>query len=357
MLAVHGAGAGEIGELLAYNDNVFEAPSIAASSFPLEDEPFVGAWDEYAAEAGADGVDAVLHRRFLQFSFPIERGISETESYRAAVRRGVPPANGLRTVLARPDLMRICVHPTSAGSIPLLITGDRRDFITCVQALTRRNEPVAIPRSMGACTVAGFNNWDRIRRLRHERVAEFERILPRKDLYQDRFIILSSGEYSDVPAADLGKEQDEWLAQSLILRREHECAHYFTRRVFGSMRNNVLDELIADYMGIVAIDGRFRAEWFLRFMGLYAETGARPDGRIHLYRGALSDGAFRVLQHLLSTAAQNIEAFQMHHREELAGQRGALAVLLLSKFTTEELASEEALRLLSAELNHPALAY
>ena len=33
------------------------------------------------------------------------------------------------------------------------------------------------------------------------------------------------------------------------------------------MRNNLLDELIADYTGMVGAIGRFRAGWFLRFAG------------------------------------------------------------------------------------------
>jgi len=85
----------------------------------------------------------------------------------------------------------------------------------------------------------------------------------RKELYQDRFIILSSGPYSGVAAAEMGVPEDEWRRISLTIRLEHECAHYLTRQILGSMRNSLLDELIADFAGIVAATDRYRADWFL----------------------------------------------------------------------------------------------
>lgn len=166
--------------------------------------------------------------------------------------------------------------------IPVLVAANRPDFVSLAQALTRRNEPEPLPASMGACIVSGYNNWDRITELRRrwqgEKSAnpslpdwaeEFrQNILPFPALYQDTFILLSQGPYSNVPAQHMGMSVETWRQTSLTLRLEHECAHYFTYRLFGSMRNNLLDELIADYCGIVAANGHYRADWFLRFMGL-----------------------------------------------------------------------------------------
>jgi len=75
----------------------------------------------------------------------------------------------------------------------------------------------------------------------------------------------------------MGMDESTWHSLSLIIRLSHECTHYFTRRLFGSMRNNLLDELIADYQGIVAANGgRYRADWFLRFVGLESFPDYRP---------------------------------------------------------------------------------
>ena len=206
---------------------------------------------------------ACLRGRLPQFCFPIEKGISATESYRAATRRGVQPEAGPGLPIRSAEQCRLVIHSPPAGRIPLVILGDRADFVSCVQALSHRNEPVPVPDSMGACIIGGYNNWDRVRQFRRQWASsandvseeawlrEFERLVPRKELYQDRFILLSEGPYSGVASSELGLRDEEWRKLSLGIRREHECAHYFTRRVFGSMRNNVLDELIADYSGIV----------------------------------------------------------------------------------------------------------
>lgn len=323
-LRAFGARDAEMDELLAYTRNAFTAagPVPLPAAFPLPDEPFVAAWEEYAALAGGGrGVEG-LRPRLVQLLFDVAEGASGTEAYRAATRRGVPPAAGEGLRLCAPGRVQVWVHPTPAGRIGVMVAEERADFVRLVQAFTRRNEPEPVPDSMGACMVAGYNNWDRVARLRrdwarahpHAPEAEwaeaFRALVPRKELYQDRFILLSSGPYSAVPARALGLREGEWRARSLRLRLEHECAHYFTRRVLGSMRNALHDELIADFAGITAAAGRFRADWFLRFMGLEAFPAVRPGGRIHAYRGTppLSEAAFAVVAALLVAAAHNVQA-------------------------------------------------
>ena len=90
-----------------------------------------------------------------------------------------------------------------------------------------------------------------------EWAARWREIVRDPGLYQDRFIVLGSGPYSGTAAADVGLGEAEWTRSSIAIRLEHECTHHFTRRVLGSMRNRLADELIADYMGIVGGDGAF----------------------------------------------------------------------------------------------------
>ena len=112
-------------------------------------------------------------------------------------------------------------------------------------------------------------------------------------------------------------------------------SHYFTRRVFGSMPNNMLDELIADYQGIVAANGgRYRADWFLRFIGLESFSDYREGRRLQNYRGQppLSEGAFKILQILVKDAAENLEKFNIQHQIELNNsedQQNLLANLMV----------------------------
>jgi hypothetical protein len=362
VLASLGASPSEIDELLAYNANVFDHATLP-DSFPLPDEPFVAVWEQYLADSAEQGLFEILKDRLVQFQFPIQEGISQTELYQGATRRGVqfePLVDSI--TLHYPEKLRLILHQTPAGRLPILITGDRRDFIMLLQALTMRNEPKHIPDSMGALMVAGFNNWDRIRQLRrrweasHGEAAteeawhnEFQRIIPQKTLYQDRFIILSDGPYSAVPAQDIGLSEAEWKEISLLIRMEHECTHYFTRRIFSSMRNNLIDELIADYMGITGAIGHYRADWFLRFVGLENYPDYREGGRLQNYRGdpPLSEGAFNILKMLVKRAAENVERFDAELSKEMRSAEGrALVLIALTYQTLEELASDEAVELL-----------
>ena len=352
-----GASPAEAEELLAYNENVFDLGALTSEvRFPLPDEPFVAFWEAVEREARTRGAFAVLRERLPQLRFPIRAGISETEPYRAATRRGIPvetlpEATGLP--IARPEAIEVVIHPSPAGRIPLLIARSRAEFVALIRALTKKNEPEPVPDAQGALMVSGYNNWSRVGELRRRwealdpaarETATWGEELQRtpRELYQDRFILLSDGPYSAVPAAELGLAEAEWLEMSLIIRREHECAHYLTRRLFGSMRNNLLDELIADYAGLVAATGGFRADWFLRFVGLEEFPRYRPGGRLDLYRGKppLSDGAFRVLQSLVKSAAENLERFR-------GPQEMALTIAALASLRLEDLASEGAEELLN----------
>ncbi len=365
LLATLGASSEETAELLAYNENTFDLGSLGPDTrFPLPDEPFVAFWEERVRESrlrGPGGAFAVLREHLPQLAFPVRAGLSETEPYRAATRRGtpaeaIPEATGLE--LEHPEAIELSIHESPAGRIPLLIARRRPEFAALIQALTKRNEPVPVPDSQGALMVSGFNNWSRVGELRRAWEArdpsaresadwgeEFRRLQGRPELYQDRFILLSTGPYSAVPAAELGLGEEEWRDLSLAVRRGHECTHYFTRRLFGSMRNNALDELIADWAGLTGATGRFRAAWFLKFMGLEDPPRFRPGARLEIYRGRppLSDGAFRVLQRLLVAAAGNLERLGDRLSgipRTPAGQAAAIAAL--ASLRLEDLASENA---------------
>ncbi|MDR1160610.1 MAG: hypothetical protein LBK69_08305 [Syntrophomonadaceae bacterium] len=285
----------------------------------INDEPFVDTWKIYCAEAEEKGAFNVLKEYLPQLSFPIEEGISATEEYKDATLRGIPGCKANGVTLVRPESLTLDLYKSAAGRIPVLFTECREDFITLVRAMAGRNEPVAIPASMNACMVKGFNNWDRIARRRAaweadagsgQQVFHFSMIKDQKELYQDKFIILSDGGYSGVPASAFGLPEAEWKRLSVIIRREHECAHYLTQRVFGVSRNNMFDEIIADYAGITKALGRFNAEWFLRFVGLEDYPEYRNGARLENYMGKppLSDGAFDVLKKMVYQSAKNLEA-------------------------------------------------
>jgi hypothetical protein len=370
VLRAHGARGGEVDELLAYARDAFVVPGYSPSLAALPDEPFVAVWERYATEAAEIGAAGCLRRRLVQLRFPIAAGISESAAYRAATRRGESSAIRLDggVIFERPDELCILVHPTAAGRVPVIVAGARADFVSLVRALVHRNEPVDVPSSMGACIVAGYNNWDRVAALRAawRKEAgdcdeqgwsdELRRIASLTELYQDRFILLSSGPYSAVPASAMGLEEGQWMKLSFTIRLEHECAHYVTRRMLGSMRNSILDEIIADYMGIVAAAGRYRSGWFLRFMGLERFPRYRRGGRLENYRGepALSDGSFRVLGSLVVAAAAQLERFDKRRSSAGSGSvPGARTIFALAALGLEALASPKGAELLGAIARDP----
>jgi hypothetical protein len=348
-----GAGAGELEELLAYTNPVWIVPE--SVDLPLEDEPSAIAWREYAAGAASRGVLPVLREHLVQLRFPITEGISATEVYGAAIRRGIVPESTDDLRLEDEDGLRLFIHPTMAGAVPVLLAATRADFVTLLRALTRRNEPVPIPPSMGAMMVGGYNNWGRVAALRAAWEAgefavegaaawtEVFRVLrERRELYQDRFVLLSPGPYSGVSAERMELDSAEWSRASITIRLEHECAHYFTRRVLGSMRNHLLDELLADYCGIVAAAGRYRADWALRFLGLEDADGCRADGRMWSYRSAppLSDAAFAVIQRVVRAILGRFAEIEAALDSPVWTMKGSARTLLsLAPYTLEELAT------------------
>jgi hypothetical protein len=356
VLAGCGARPEAVEPLLAYHETPYEAARLEGVAWPLADEPHLAAWEEYAAEAARTGVAEALRGRLVQMLFPVEEGISQTKTYRAATRRGVlPESPGPGPALRDPAGLSLTLHPTMAGRVPILVAAAREDFVTLVQVFSARNEPIPVPDSMGACIVTGLNNWDRVRRRREAFeaahggtpdedawLAEFARMVPQRELYQDRFILLSSGPYSAVSAADLGLEDAAWRARSVALRREHECTHYLTVRAFGRMRNNVLDELIADFVALMLVDGRYDGALALRFLGLEGYPRWREGGRLSSYLGEppLPAPAVDVLRTLVFRAVTNLDRF-CAARPGDGPAEAAPRALALSTLTLEELASDE----------------
>ena len=329
----------------------------------LEDEPHIIRWRFYHEQATMHGLFPILKEYFPCCRFPVEKNISQTEDYRAARLKGVmPPTKYTGLPLHSPSSLHLEIYQSVAGAIPILMTDNRLDFTYLVQAFAYKNEPIDIPASMGACMIAGFNNWDRIFEYRKKWEGEnptqrsefawqleFKSILPHKSLYQDRFIILNDGFYSGVAPSDLGFSAEKWRKKSIQIRLEHECAHYLTKRVFGVMHAHLLDELIADYAGIVLAHGHFRADWFFKFMGMEAYPEYREGGRLQNYLGEISrhSDEFKRLQVHLKAAAENVESFDKQLSESDRDMRGRVCALLaLCRFSLADLAKPNAFELL-----------
>ncbi len=355
-VAALGASPAVVEELLAYDTPLFSRERAArAFGFDGADEPHLEAWKRYAREARSAGAIPALAARFAQLLFPVREGISATDSYRRATRQGIrpegdPDASGIG--LVAPERVTLEIASTPTGPVPVLVAPERADFEALVRAFSARNEPVPVPSSMGACIVTGLNNWDRIddyrKRWQAANVfgdwsAEFASLASRRELYEDRFLILSVGPYSGVPAADAGFPEPKWLDVSGDIRKAHEATHYATFRLAGAMRNNLLDELIADYVGLVHALRGYRLDLALRFFGLESFPEYRQGGRLENYRGKppLSDAALSIAARLVRDAAVQLAGLEASHPMGCAEGDVRQRVTALGSLTLDELAAPE----------------
>ena len=345
-LRSRGATEAEAAALLTYNTNVFRPPPDDLR-LPLPDEEFVRPWRAYAEEVRNSGTLRSLEPYLVQLRFPVQADISRSSGYTDVTQYGRSFSESRQWLglgLSHPELCPVDIYSTPTGHIATITAEQRGDFVLLVQAFGHKNEPVPLPPSMGALMVAGYRNWHRVTQIleQNEPLAA-KQIMANRSSYQDRFILLSKGNYSGVTPNQIGLTAEEWRETSWLIRREHETAHYFTRRVLQSMRNNILDELLADYCGIVAASGRFRAEWFLLFMGLETYPRYRPGGRLENYRDNLDDSAFGILQSLVYDAAHSVESFDRELRRQGAASCDWPSVLLtLQHYCLEELAADAA---------------
>lgn len=311
---------------------------------PLSDEPHVSDWRRYLRDAGERPFER-LQGLLPQLAIPVREGVSRTRAYRDVLRRGAPVSTALLggpLRLAEPRALRLTIESHPAGALPVLATPCRRDFETLVSALAFHHEPRRLPPSVNAQTIAGLVNWDRVRRYRErwsarqgearDWPAEMARVAREEPgRFFDRLLLVCDRPYGGARAADLGLglSEAEWLGRSHALRVEHELTHYATKRVFGVMSANLLDELLADFMGFTRALGRFEAGWFLRCLGLDGLPRLRRGGRVHAYTAGLTRGAVSLLCELAAGAALGVEALSRRRYREADRTRFFLALCSL----------------------------
>jgi len=180
-----------------------------------------------------------------------------------------------------PESLTIELFPSLGGAIPIITAGSTADFERMVLNIIRkgRNDPDI--GETGASFAFGKTN---------------------------RFIILSKKPYRNVIASRMGLSDAGWREKSLIIRKTHECTHYYTKRFFSSSRNNLHDELIADFAGLYAAFREYRAEWFMKFLELSEDSGGAKK-RMKIYTKDLSPSAVNVIEKIAVLAAKNVEAW------------------------------------------------
>lgn len=285
----------------------------------LDNELFVPDWITCCLEARRRGSVAALRDMLFELNFPIAAGMSVLPEYlnpafaaKNGAGEGMFVSKHEGPAWAAPEQMRVFMHESGAGLLPVIHAAAREDFVTLIRALVHRNEPVPVPASMGASFLNGYRN--RRRQLLVGEAAE-RGLLPKEScqpsLWKDRLLLLTQGPYSGVPASAMGCAEAEWLERSTRLRLGHESCHYAVRRLFPRLKFGVQDELVADFAGLMEAGGVFRSGDFLLFMGLEHFPEYRSGGRLENYgKGLGEDPVMRhALGAVLVAAARQVEAF------------------------------------------------
>ena len=272
---------------------------------PLPNDASQVWWQELIAETtqGALLLKA-LEAALPQLRLPQVSGISGSDVYKQAVLRGerldaaALAAAGPLPHWQQPEALTLWLAPHPCGALPVLHTPNGHDFAQLVRALAHRAEPSNIPDGVHAQAVSGLIHWGLIQRFGRNSRAQL--------------IVLHQAPYGSVPATHVSGDMSDaaWLEASTRLRLEHELTHIATKRLLGEMRLNLLDELVADCMGIVAALGRFDAELFGRCLGIDTANGDRPitNGRWLCYTRELSDAEAGKAIALVMARSRELEA-------------------------------------------------
>ena len=153
-----GASGAAIDRLMQYSERSFCLPpgDGGGRTLPLADEPCVNLWRTYARDMEqAPGPD-VWSRFFVQFRFPIAEGISASPEYQRATRLGArfqeDAGRPCAVRFENPQGIRLLVHATPAGSIPVWLAAERSDSVSAAALVSlsetnpwpspRRSEPI-----------------------------------------------------------------------------------------------------------------------------------------------------------------------------------------------------------------------
>ncbi len=232
---------------------------------PLADAPELVWWQQLIGSSVSGVLQgqpllSALEASLPQLRLPQVEGISGSELYKALVLRG-EAADAVTLHWQQPEALKLWIAPHPCGATPVLQSPSWSDFEQLVCALAHRSEPLALADGVHAQAVNGLIHWELIRQFGRQSRA--------------RLIVLHEAPYGSVPARHVPGDLSDagWLAASTTLRLEHELTHLATKNLLGEMRLNLLDELIADCMGMVAALGCFDADLFSRCLGIDADHG------------------------------------------------------------------------------------
>lgn len=249
--------------------------------------------------------------RYRQLQLPIEPGISQTDEYRKVVLQGQPAAE--HGVSFRQEEIRRFACDTPAGEAEIMLADNREDFEHLYRALAYKCEPEPIPASVGAVTVSGVINWEKIDHHKAQYLAqgkldwqaEFKRFTAEKSNYRDSIILLSSGPYSSIPAEQVNMAEKEWEEYSVTIRMYHELTHFICRKLYPEKKDAIRDEIYADCIGLIAAFGTYDPGLAKLFLGIENET-YRKGGRLEHYAPECTEEDINLAKQWIAEAEERV---------------------------------------------------
>lgn len=255
---------------------------------------------------------------YPQLAIPIEHGIKYTPDYKDTVLRG-------KLVSREPEFAgspedSLSVIETPVGNVEILFLGNRQDFEHALRALAFHCEPVDIPGSVGANTIRGLINWQRIRSHKQEYILsggrdwneEFKKFTSNKKNYLDTIILLSSGYYSAIPASEVNLSENDWKTKSVIIRKYHELTHYVCKSLYPQDVEPIRDEVIADMIGIMAAFDHYDSSLAKRFLGIEGSEFHRGGRLMHYTTNDSLSVAMKTANNLIDDLAAKRLDYNSH---------------------------------------------
>ena len=245
-----GANDEIINELIEYTNNAFQFTELIPEQ--IDDEPFLELFRSMISESKNDDIAKILNSTM--------------------------PHGDKDIIFTNSKDVKLEIYNSIAGNIPIFYAKNESDFQELVKKLIYKGKDIEIKKNVGASFASG------------------------KSI---RFIILSNKPYSNIPANEINLLDEDWKDISIKIRRAHECTHYFTKRFLLSSRNNVHDELVADFAGFVSATGDYHPDWFLKGLGIDKFPAEQPEGRLSSYTSGLSPQAIETLKAITVKVAFN----------------------------------------------------
>ena len=259
-----------------------------------------------------------LSQRFPQLALPIAINEKDTPEYKDTVLRGKPVFREPEFVGSPEDSLSVIETPV--GNVEILFLGNRQDFEHALQALAFHCEPVDIPGSVGANTICGLINWQKIRSHKQEYILsggrdwneEFKKFTSNKKNYLDTIILLSSGYYSAIPASEVNLSENAWRTKSVIIRKYHELTHYVCRSLYPQDVEPIRDEVIADMIGIMAAFDHYDSYLAKRFLGIEGAEFHRGGRLMHYTKNDNLSVAMKSAKNLIEDLASKRFDYNSH---------------------------------------------